>query len=34
MDKAKMNARAFAREVITHLKSYTGQARKQAVGVV
>jgi chromosome partitioning protein len=34
MDKAKTNARAFAREVITRLKSHTGQARKQAVGVV
>jgi hypothetical protein len=32
MDKAKTNARAFAREVITRLKSLTGQARKQAVG--
>ena len=34
MEKAKTNARAFAREVITRLKSNTGQARKQAVGVV
>ena len=34
MDKAKTNARAFAREVITRLKSHAGQARKQAVGEV
>jgi chromosome partitioning protein len=31
IDKAKTNARAFAREVITRLKSL-GEARKQAVG--
>ena len=31
IDKAKTNARAFAREVITRLKSL-GQALKQAVG--
>jgi chromosome partitioning protein len=34
MDKAKTNARAFAREVITRLKSHAGQARKQAVGEI
>ena len=34
MDKAKTNARAFAREVITRLKSLAGQARQQAVGEV
>ena len=34
MEKAKTNARAFAREVIARLKSYAGQARKQAVGEV
>ena len=34
MDKAKTNARAFAREVITRLKSHTGQTHKQAVGGV
>jgi chromosome partitioning protein len=31
IDKAKTNARAFAREAITRLKSF-GQAQKQAVG--
>jgi hypothetical protein len=31
IDKAKTNAKAFAREAITRLKSF-GQAQKQAVG--
>jgi chromosome partitioning protein len=34
MDKAKTNARAFAREVITRLKSLEGQAQTHAVGEV
>jgi chromosome partitioning protein len=35
MDKAKTNARAFAREVIARLKSRTGQTQqKEAVGAV
>ena len=32
MDKAKTNAKAFAREVITRLKSLEGQAQMHAVG--
>ena len=34
MDKAKTNAREFAREVIRRLKTRSEQARKKAVGVV
>jgi chromosome partitioning protein len=34
MDKAKTNAREFAREVIRRLKARSEQARKKAVGVV
>jgi chromosome partitioning protein len=34
MDKAKTNARAFAREVLARLRSRTEQARQKAVGVV
>jgi chromosome partitioning protein len=34
MEKAQANARDFARDVITHLKARSAQARKKAVGVV
>ena len=34
MDKAKTNAKAFAREVIARLKSHTEQMRLEAVGAV
>jgi len=34
VDKAKTNAREFAREVIIRLKARSEQARKKAVGVV
>jgi hypothetical protein len=34
VDKAKTNAREFAREVIRRLKARSEQTRKKAVGVV